>query len=189
MRPGCDLQLAATVCGDMRRCGHLRPARRRFPCTRPSLHTLAYRRLTRPRGFEPLTFGSVDRRFREENGSTKPNPRPGCARNAPEIDIVTSSTGASCLSGGDARSSRRAGIRPAASETTAVRSGTASLPLATSGEVGSSGRTPASVGSRCSDRRSSARSGSSQTAVIRGADAASARPSKETPHRLRAHGG
>ena len=41
--------------------------------------------VTRPRGFEPLTFGSVDRRLRREFGSSKPNSRGRVARKSPEI--------------------------------------------------------------------------------------------------------
>src|SRR5215207_8628529 len=40
--------------------------------------------VARPRGFEPLTFGSVDRGVRDKFGSNKPNLALKGAKNAPE---------------------------------------------------------------------------------------------------------
>jgi hypothetical protein len=54
--------------------------------TRPGFGSGTPFRGARPRGFEPLTFGSVDRGVRDELGSSKPNLPPKGAKNAPEIE-------------------------------------------------------------------------------------------------------
>jgi hypothetical protein len=89
MRPICDHdgREASHETADRRRQPptHHAGRRERLPAFRRFLPPPSPARPARPRGFEPLTFGSVDRRLRRENGSSKPNPGSKCARNAPEI--------------------------------------------------------------------------------------------------------
>jgi hypothetical protein len=93
----------------------------------------------RPRGFEPLTFGSVDRRGSAKFGSSKPDEAPRVAESRPKVRIALQLVRRRLagLAGGHARSSRAsrrracansddclssaAGVRSAASETTASR--------------------------------------------------------------------
>jgi len=89
----------------------------------------------RPRGFEPLTFGSVDRRGTAKCGSTKPNSGCGGARKAPENRNRGRIRRAppTRLGARDARSARRAGAGPAPSATTACRRGCRGNPPASAG--------------------------------------------------------
>jgi hypothetical protein len=77
----------------------------------------------RPRGFEPLTFGSVERRGSAESGSSKPNLAPQVAKKSPRSQNrgQFDRRQLAGLAGGHARSSQRAGAGPAPSQTTACR--------------------------------------------------------------------
>jgi hypothetical protein len=93
-----------------------RSAERKVPANADAGGPLRSPAEARPRGFEPLTFGSVDRRGRARFGSTKPNSGSHVAKKSPEIQNrghypPRRAVGWPC--GGGRLLVRRAGIRSA----------------------------------------------------------------------------
>jgi hypothetical protein len=77
--------------------------------------------LARPRGFEPLTFGSVDRGVGTRYGLVSQIRGPGSPKSRQEIRIAVGRRAPAGLPGGNSRFPRRAGTGPAPSQTPARR--------------------------------------------------------------------